>query len=443
MTLDPDRDIRVDWRIKRALQSGQLPKDLILCGPAGTGKSYGALSIIHTLACDYSNLRVLFCRQTRKSLTESVMVTFERILKAEGLSRMYSGASRKARDSYTYPHNESTIVLGGMDNPDKFTSTDWDIVFINEAIELEAGAWDTIKARLNRPGRLRKFGFLLGDTNPGDPSHWLKKRADEGDSVLWDTTHKANPLMWDGSDWTATGADYRDNVLAKLKGTRRKRFFEGLWAAGEGQWFETFGDNHVSRLAEFDSRYPVHLAIDSGVHTGAVWFQVHGDGDSLQITVFADLYLFNVPAYDAGLQIMAKSRELGCHRLDRCVTDPAGKASSAVGPTVLGEYARAGLKPDLWPSYPGSVIDGLSLIDSFVSVDPPGLLVHPRCTRLIEAFANYKRAKRSGQFIDRPEDPQHPHEEMIDTLRGGLQDKFPEGRRPAPLLRRVHASKVF
>lgn len=122
-------------------------------------------------------------------------------------------------------------------------------------------------------------------------------------------------------------------------------------------------------------------------------------------------------------------------RLSRSVTDPAGKASTGVGPTVLGEYQRAGFTPEFWPSYPGSVVDGLGLIESFVAVEPPQLLVHPRCTRLIEAFANYKRAKKSGQFVDRPEDPQHPHEDVMDALRGGLLDKFPDGRRPDVKLR--------
>lgn len=438
--MDPDRDVRVDYRLGRALRAGTLPRDLVLCGPAGTGKSYGVLSVIHTLAADYPGLRVLLCRRTRKSLTESVMVTFERIARADGMGAICSGASRKVRDAYNYP-NGTTVVLGGMDKPDKFTSTDWDIVFINEAIELEPGAWDVIKGRLGRPGMSRRFGFLIGDTNPGDPSHWIKKRCDEGDSVLWDTGHKANPLMWDGLDWTEAGRDYRDNVLAKLKGTRRKRFYEGLWAAGEGQWFEAFGDLHVTEAAEFSPAFPTTFSKDSGVHAGAVWCQFR---PGPVVSVFADYYGFNVAAFDSAHAVLEAEGSRLCNgRWDRGVTDPAYRAATAVGPTVLAEYQRAGLRLDPWPSYPGSVLDGLSLIDSFVATDPPALIVHPRCTRLIEAFANYKRAKRQGQFIDRPEDPQHPHEDMIDALRGALQDKFPEGRKLAPKLVRRPASKVF
>jgi hypothetical protein len=91
------------------------------------------------------------------------------------------------------------------------------------------------------------------------------------------------------------------------------------------------------------------------------------------------------------------------------------------------------------------VADGLALVESFLSpaAGPPGLTIHPRCTHLIAALTSYRRAKRAGQWMDYPEDPLHPHEELVDSLRGGLVDRFPEGRRPAPVYRRVATGSVF
>lgn len=441
---DPDRDVRVDVRLKTALEAGALPRELLVCGPAGTGKTWSILAFIHLLACDYPNLRILFCRQTRASLTESVCVTFEQeILPLDGMESIAAGASRRNRSSYKYPSG-SEIVLGGLDQPTRIASTAWDIAFVNETIELQEDGFETVGSRLNRPGRDARFGFLIADTNPGDPAHWLKKRVDAGETPLWDTGHRANPALWDGRGWTDAGVLYMER-LGRLKGTRRKRYLEGLWAAGEGQWFETFGEEHISERAEYDSAYPVHLAIDCGVHTGAVLFQVRPTALGPLVTVFGDYYAFKVPAYEAAKAILALMWERGLGgRADRIVTDPAGKATSAVGPTVWGEYERAGIKRfEPWPSYPGSVADGLYLVESFVAVDPPGLLVHPRCTHLIGAFGGYMRDKRGGQWIDRPKDPQHPYEELMDALRGGLQDKFPAGRRPEPKLMRTYARDIF
>lgn len=440
---DANQAIRVDVRLKRALRKGTLPKELLICGPAGTGKTFAILSFLHQLAADYRDLRTLIVRQTRVSLTESVLVTFEQeILPADGMEFLAAGASRKHRSSYAYPSG-SEIVLGGLDNPARIASTSWDIVFVNEAIELEEDGWETPGSRLNRPGRDPRFGFLIGDTNPGDPSHFLKKRCDDGRTVLWDTALEANPALHDGKDWTEAGRLYMAR-LDRLRGTRRRRYKDGLWAAGEGVWFETFGDGHVSERAEYHRAYPVHLAVDSGVHTGAVWFQVREGPEGPLVTVFGDFYAFNVAAYQVGKTILERTAGFcGMPRYDRGVSDPAGKAATGVGPTVLGEYARAKLHLDEWPSYPGSVRDGLSLIESFVAVEPPGLIIHPRCTHLIDAFNNYKRDKRGNQWIDRPVDPQHPYEDLMDALRGGLMDKYPEGRRPERPLTRVPARSVF
>lgn len=440
---DPNRHQRVDVRLKKAFKSRKFPKQLLICGPAGTGKTFSILLFIHLLARANPGLRILICRQTRVSLTESVLVTFEQeILPATRMEFLAYGAKRRGRSSYLYP-NGSEIVLAGLDEPTRIGSTAWDLIYVNEAIELSEESWDTLGSRLDRPGRTR-LGYLIGDTNPGDPSHWLKKRCDEGRTVLWDTTHAANVAMRDENGWLKAGILYLAN-LDRLRGTRRKRLKEGKWSAGEGVWFETFGEAHQTDRAEYNQAYPVHLAVDSGVHTGAVLFQVQtGWGSEPPIAnVFGDYYAFNLPAYENACRILELAGHLCGGRFDRAVTDPAGKASTATGPTVIGEYHRAGFRPDFWPSFPGSVVDGLSLIESFVATDPPGLIVHPRCQHLINAFANYSRDKRGGQWIDRPKDPQHPHEDVMDALRGGLMDKFPEGRRPEVKMRRVHASQVF
>ena len=49
---DP-RDERVDVRLARALRSGRLPKELLVCGPAGTGKTFAILCLLHLLLAGY------------------------------------------------------------------------------------------------------------------------------------------------------------------------------------------------------------------------------------------------------------------------------------------------------------------------------------------------------------------------------------------------------
>ena len=388
------------------------------------------VTVLHALARDYPGLRILVCRQTRASLSESVLATFEEeVLPADGSRNVAAGERRDRRGSYRYP-NGSRIVLGGLDKPDRILSTAWDVVYVNEAIEAEADAWEALGSRLNRPGRDRRFGYLIGDTNPGDPAHWLKKRCDDGLTTLWQTTHAANPALFGPEGWTEYWPPYKER-LDRLRGTRRGRLRDGLWVAGEGQWFGSFDPaTHVSRSAAFDPSYPVHLAVDTGVHTGAVWFQVREEADGPAVTVFGDYYSFDVHAYQNAKAILDKTEALCGGRVDVGRMDPSGNAASGFGgQTIESEYRRAGLRLAPWPKYPGCVAAGLALVESFVAVDPPKLRVHPDCKGLVDALANYKRKKRGGQYVDEPEDPQHPYEELVDALRSGLLDAWPAGRK--------------
>jgi hypothetical protein len=66
-----------------------------------------------------------------------------------------------------------------------------------------------------------------------------------------------------------------------------------------------------------------------------------------------------------------------------------------------------------------------------------------RCTHLMQAFQTYRRAERGGEFLETPLDPQHPAEDLLDALRGGIRDAMPDGRKPPPNLRTVSARHVF
>jgi hypothetical protein len=222
-----------------------------------------------------------------------------------------------------------------------------------------------------------------------------------------------------------------------------------------GVWFSTFDESsHVTQSAEFVPHWPVHLAIDCGVHTGAVWFQVvpRPDARGHRVIVFADYYAEGLSAETNARTIVEQSRRLcgvGMERL-RVSMDPAGDARTPIGPTVRGEYERAGCRGrnglEFWPSPPSSSkADGLQLVEALLrSADGSvSLTIHPRCRRLIAALRCYKRARRNDQWMDFPEDPQHPEEDLVDPLCGGLKLEFPTRRAPEPQLRRVPVGRII
>ena len=120
--------------------------------------------------------------------------------------------------------------------------------------------------------------------------------------------------------------------------------------------------------------------------------------------------------------------------------DPAASARSSLGPMAYGEYERVFGSRIVarWPTH--SVLDGLDTIE--LLLDTGCLTIHPRCVRLKEAFANYCKQRRAGEWIDFPADG-HPEEDMIDALRGGIRDALPDGGVIKPGMPRVHASRIM
>jgi hypothetical protein len=242
------------------------------------------------------------------------------------------------------------------------------------------------------------------------------------------------------------------SLIQKVLATSERTFEADYLCYGpktEGLWFSTFDPAiHVTTRAEYDSTLPVYLSIDSGVFTAAVFFQVHHyaapSGMTEEIRVFADYLAEGVTAERNARELLEVARSRCNGHITYASTDPSGGSRNPVGPTVIAEYERVGLRSlRRWPI--GSPADGLALIESFVQPADgmSRLAIHPSCVSLVLAMQNYRRAKRGGQWQDWPEDPQHPHEDLVDALRGGLRTYFPNGRSLQPTFARIQARQVF
>lgn len=213
--------------------------EVVLSGPAGTGKSRACLEKLHALALMNPGMRGLIIRKTQVSMTNTALVTFTQHVLVEalkaGLVHWYGGSAQEAA-GYRYT-NGSTINVGGMDKPTKVMSSDYDAIYVQEAIELTEADWDALTTRL-RNGKIT-FQQLFGDTNPDTEIHWLKQRANAGKTEMLESRHEDNPILWDAerSAWTERGERYI-GVLENLSGVRYLRLRKGLWVAAEGMVYE-------------------------------------------------------------------------------------------------------------------------------------------------------------------------------------------------------------
>ena len=77
--------------------------EVLLSGPAGTGKSRAILEKLHACAEKYPGMRALIVRKTRESLSETGLFTFETKVVPEGHA-ILTGILRNNRQHYHYPN---------------------------------------------------------------------------------------------------------------------------------------------------------------------------------------------------------------------------------------------------------------------------------------------------------------------------------------------------
>src|SRR5262245_20158562 len=306
-------------------------QEVLLAGPAGTGKSRACLEELN-LICMQLPVRCAIVRKTRKSITQSAMVTFEtKVLPQPSAVLFHTGDQE-----YRYPSG-ARIVVGGLDDAEKIGSTEFDIVYVQEATELEPDDWGMLLRGL-RNGVL-PYQQIIADCNPGPPDHWLKQRCDSGQTVLLESRHEDNPSVT--PEYLA--------ALDSLTGWQYQRLRLGLWVAAEGMYFEEWDPLvHIVPDFEIPKDWPRWLSVDYGFHAPfcCLWFA--RCPEDRRVYVYRELYAAGVRDEQQAAAILDST---GDETMQLQILDPSmfNARTEQMRPSIAHVYAQCGL----WPVYPG------------------------------------------------------------------------------------------
>lgn len=227
------------YRLRReleALTASTGVREYCMEGPRGCGKSNAVAYMIWKLCRKYAQSRVLVIRTARSLLTDTFCKTFEEDV-CPG-DECVSDVARTNRHEYVWPSNGSRIVLGGLDDANRYYGSDWDMIVLEEAVQF---AWKDVEPFLGslRNGKM-PFHALIYSTNPDAPGHWLNRRCDEGLALRYRCHHKDNPAHFnpDGTP-TDRGTQFMA-TLARYTGVAKLRHVDGVWAGAEGQVWENY-----------------------------------------------------------------------------------------------------------------------------------------------------------------------------------------------------------
>lgn len=279
--------------------------EILLEGAYETGKTLAALNKLHTLLAKYPNCRGLMVRRSYASLKGSALVTYEQKVlpyppdhRKSGVVKM--GGSQPSE--YHYP-NGSVLVLGGLDNPNKFLSAEYDYIYINQMEEIRLDDYEKLAGRATGRAGNAPYPQVMGDCNPDTPEHWILKRAR---LKRFKSRHEDNPTLFDQTTGEITERGRRTmGTLDALTGVRYQRGRLGLWAGAEGQVYEKW-DNmiHVINRFAIPPSWRKIRVIDFGYKNPFVcqWWAIDHDG---RMHRYRELYM--------------SGRTVARHKVDICI----------------------------------------------------------------------------------------------------------------------------
>jgi hypothetical protein len=258
--------------------------EVLLIGPAETGKTLALLTKLHLLAYKYKRASLVILRKTLTSTYSTVLRTFQEKVIGDMPVEPYGGEKPQWFD---YPSG-ARIWVAGMDKSSRILSAEHDVIYINQAEELTIDDWETLTTRTTgRAGHI-PYPQTIGDANPSWPQHWMYQRESITRFYSW---HKDNPALYDpaSGEQTAQGAQTLER-LANLTGLRRIRLFEGRAAQAEGAIYENWHEDvHLIDPFPIPSDWRRFRVVDFGYTNPFVcqWWAIDGDG---RLYLYREIY---------------------------------------------------------------------------------------------------------------------------------------------------------
>lgn len=270
--------------------------EMMIGGPAGTGKTHIGVMYGHKLACTYPGCVGVFIRKVKESIKRTIVPTYTEVLGYDPQDKrdenFVLGFGGIHPQEYHY-RNDSIIYNIGMADPKQLDSLQVDWMFINQAEELEEEEWQIITARTR--GRRMPFRVVYGDCNPVEPEHFLcpyEDNENRREGVYYiPTRHEDNPILVDPitKQRTAFGEEYI-GTLDRMTGLNYDRYRLGLWKSPEGAIFHIQKCHIINQLPwdrEKDDPhyepleyYTHYRSMDFGMHPSpnvCIWIAEHNE----------------------------------------------------------------------------------------------------------------------------------------------------------------------
>jgi hypothetical protein len=378
--------------------------EAIISGPNETGKTLCALNLLNDTAWSNPGMQGLIVRKVQHTMAGSVLQTFTRKVLPSGSPVTVFGGNNPER--FIYP-NGSTIWVGGMDDPAKILSSERDLIYVNQAEELALDDWEALTTRVTGRAGTLKNPRLMGDCNPGAPTHWIRSRAVAKVLRLFDSTHRDNPMLYDRKGHLTAQGKRTLERLDRLTGARKLRWRHGIWAVPEGAIYDVFDDaRHKVRAFKVPDLWPRVVGIDPiGVKIGALWVAYDPVQERLNVyREYIEPFGETTPGHAGNLLRLSRNEQVwawvcGAPSERQARVDWKAAGIPVVPPTEEGQDS--------------SVWGGIDRVYELLA--NVQLVVHDSCPGLLSEIGSYQRKMKGAEATEQIQDKERYH--LLDCLR--------------------------
>ena len=344
-------------------------------GGTRSGKTYSILTALIELCYKNSGLVITICRKTFPALRATAMRDFFEILNNEDI---YNPDLHNKSDA-TYQLWGNMVEFISIDQPQKVRGRKRDVLFINEANEINLEDW--------RQLLLRTTGRVLIDYNPSDEFHWIYEEViPREDAEFFRTTYKDNPFL-------------PESVVMEIE--RFKTADENFWKVyglGERGTAQSTIFTHWQEINQIPNEFKLlNIGLDFGyTNDPTAIVRVYTDGHGFAI----DEICYATRLTNSDISKVLRDNEV--NRSDVVICDSAE-------PKSIDEIHAHGFNTHGARKGKDSVKNGIQFLHS------RPLLVTARSVNLIRELRNYKwKEDKNGKQLN---DPVDSFNHAIDAMR--------------------------
>jgi phage terminase large subunit len=355
-------------------------KIVVQQGGTRSGKTYNIILWIIFSYCQKNEGKIItICRKTYPALRGTVMRDFLTILKDH---EIYSEEDH-SKTASEYKLNGNTIEFISLDMPQKIRGRKRDLLFANEANELNFEDWQQLLFRTNEK--------VIIDFNPSEEFHWIYDHVlPRKDVEFFQTTYKDNPFL---------GAEIKAEI------ERLKDIDENYWRV------YGLGERGQAKSLVYTFTTIKEIPKEAKLVSYGLDFGYSSDPTSLVRTYILgdDMYVDEL-LYRTGMTNQDIANEMKVLGLDRSNEVFADSAE----PKSIEEIYRMGW--NVKPTIKGSINIGIDIIRRYK------LHATESSFNLIKELRNYKYIEdKNGQMTNKPVDN---FNHALDALRYSVVNKI-------------------